>query len=62
MFQFRREWHSHTDWSIENGQIKTMEVTLDAEVLSRDDGFKLIRLGRKGPTLGRCGSIAIRDA
>jgi len=44
MFQFRREWHSHTDWSIENGQIKTMEVTLDAEVLSRDDGFiKLIR-------------------
>ena len=48
MFQFGHERHSHTDWSIENRQIKTTEVTLDAEVLSRDDGFKLIRLGRKG--------------
>jgi hypothetical protein len=48
MFQFRHERHSHTDWSIENRQIKTKEVTLEAEVLSRDDGFKLIRLGRKG--------------
>lgn len=48
MFQFRHERHSHTDWIIENRQIKTTEVTLDAEVLARDDGFKLIRLGRKG--------------
>jgi len=48
MFQVRHEWHSHTVRSIENRQIKFTEVTVDAEVLSRDDGFKLIRLGRKG--------------
>jgi hypothetical protein len=48
MFQFRRERHSHMDRIVENRQIKTTEVTLDAEVLSREDGFKLIRLGRKG--------------
>ncbi|MCC8959300.1 hypothetical protein H8B02_39640 [Bradyrhizobium sp. Pear77] len=47
MFQFRHERHTHTDWSIENRQIKTTEVTIDAEVLYRDDGFKLIRLGKK---------------
>jgi hypothetical protein len=48
MFQFRHERHSHTDWRIEDRQVKTTEVTLDAEVLARDDGLKLIRLGRKG--------------
>ena len=47
MFQFCHERHTHTDWSIENRQIKTMEVTIDAEVLHRNDGFKLIRLGKK---------------
>ena len=47
MFQFCHERHTHTDWSIENHQIKTTEVTIDAEVLCRDDGFKLIRLGKK---------------
>jgi hypothetical protein len=48
MFQFRHERHSHTDWRIENRQIKTTDVMLDAEVLTRDDGFSLIRLGSKG--------------
>jgi hypothetical protein len=47
-FQFRHERHSYTDWRIENRQVITTEITLDAEVLARDDGFKLIRLGRRG--------------
>jgi hypothetical protein len=47
MFQFCHERHTYTDWSIENRQIKTTEVTIDAEVACRDDGFKLIRLGKK---------------
>ena len=53
MFRFRYERHTHTDWSLDaNRQIKSTEVTLDAEVLYRDDGFKLIRLGRKGQVDG----------
>jgi hypothetical protein len=53
MFQFRHERHTHRDWSLDaNRQIKFTEVTLDAEVLYRDDGFKLIRLGRKGQVDG----------
>lgn len=53
MFQFRHERHTHTDWSLDaNRQIKFTEVTLDAEVLYRDDGFKLIRLGKKAQVDG----------
>ena len=47
MFQLCHERHTHTDWSIEDREIKTTELTIDAEVLYRDDGFKLIRLGKK---------------
>ena len=47
MVQCRCERHTHTDWSIEGRDFKTREVTIEAEVLCRDDGFKLIRLGKK---------------
>jgi hypothetical protein len=54
MFELRRERHSYTQWQWSDtpNQVEPREVWIDADVLVSDDGFKLIRFGKRSEIRG----------